>query len=121
MNPFDTSNVYTPITYEEMVKVKQEAAESEKKYRQAYKNFLITCLCEAGFAKKIVRHKKSGCEGILEIEERSYHRPYEIKFFPVKKNGGISLKAKFCGLTSDNRLVQDLTDLFELVEGTNAS
>ena len=121
MNPFDTSNVYTPTTYEEMVEVMQEAEESEKKYKQAYKNFLITCLCEAGFAKKIVRHKKSGCEGILEIKDRSYYRPYEIKFFPVKKNGGISLKSKFYGLTRDNRLVQDLTDLFELVEDTDAS
>lgn len=121
MSIFDVSNVYTPTTYNEMMEANKEAEESVKKYKQAYKNFLITCLCEAGFAKKIVRHKRLGCEGTLEIEEKSYFRPYEIKFFPLRKDQGVSLKSKFYGLTNDKTLVQELTEMFELVEDTNAS
>lgn len=115
------NETYAVVSYEEMKEASRQAEESAKKYKQAYKNFLITCLCEAGFAKKIVRHKKTGCEGVLEIEEKSYWRPYEIKFFPVKKDGGISLKSKFYGLTNDNSLVHDLTEMFELVGDKNES
>ena len=115
------NETYSVVSYEEMMEARKQSEESAKKYKQAYKNFLITCLCEAGFAKKIVRHKKYGWEGILEITEKTYWRPYEIKFFPLKKNGGISAKSKFYGLVNDETFVRDLTDIFELVEGNNAS
>ena len=112
---------YAVVSYEEMRDAKIEAEQSAKKYKQAYKNFLITCLCEVGFAKKRVRHKRSGCEGILTVEEKSYFAPYEIKFYPVKKDGGISLKPKYHGYYHDNSLVEELKENFELVGDENAS
>lgn len=115
------NETYSVVSYEEMKEANKEAEESAKKYRQAYKNFLITCLCESGFAKKLVRHKKLNIVGILDITEKTYWRPYEIKFFPVKKNGGISAKPKYYGLVHDERFVQDLTEIFELVGDDYAS
>lgn len=115
------NETYSVVSYEEMKEARRQAEESSKKYKQAYKNFLITCLCEAGFAKKIVRHKKLNITGVLEITDKTYWRPYEVKFFPVKKDGGISAKSKYYGLVNDESYVKDLTEIFELVGDENAS
>lgn len=115
------NETYAVVSYEEMMEARIQAEESAKKYTQAYKNFLITCLCEAGFAKKIVRFKKLNILGVLDIESKSYWRPYEIKFFPLKKSGGVSAKSKFYGLIRDESLVEDLTEKFELAGDENAS
>lgn len=115
------NETYAVTSYEEVLEARKEVETYSKKYRQAYKNFLITCLCKAGFAKKRVRHKKLNIIGVLEVGEKSYWSPYEIKFFPVRKDGGISLKAKYYGYTHEDRMVEDLTEIFEIVGDDSAS
>lgn len=112
---------YTVTSYEDMKEVKEQYNEALSRYKQSYKNFLITCLCEVGFAKKKVREKRTGSVGFLEVREKSYFTPYEIKFYPLKKNGETSLNSKYFGYLQNERLAQDLTDLFELVGDENES
>ena len=111
---------YAVTSYDEMFEAKRQAEESVRKYKQAYKNFLITCLCKAGFAKKRVRFKKLNLEGVLQVEEKSYFSPYEIKFYPVKKDGGLSQKSRYHGNYHDEGLVAELTENFEVVGDENA-
>lgn len=118
MNPFDTSNVYTPTTYEEVKEAKQKAEEAVKDSNRKYKDYLITCLCTTGLVNVIVRVKESDTRGILIVEENNSSAlyPYEVKFYPIRKDGGVSLKSKYVAgfwgwIIKD--LLKMLTDTFE--------
>ena len=121
----DISNIYTPTTYEDMMELRKQSEESKRKFKQSYKDFLITCLCKAGFAKKIVRIKGTDTTGVLEVEENSYStlRPFEIKFYHTTKSGRLSKIPKyvpsFRSFPDENR-VQNLLDAFELAGDENA-
>ena len=109
------NETYEVVSFEEMRESQIAVEQANNEYKRLYKNFLITCLCKSGFAKKKVRHKKTGIVGVLVVESRTYYRPYEIKFYPIRKDGMVSLKAKYHGCYSDKTLVEELKWNFELV------
>ena len=114
------TETYTVTSYEEMMEARNEAEESAKKYKQAYKNYLITCLCKAGFADKKVKRKRTGVIGFLKVAECSFFHAHEIKFYPLTKDGNISKVAKYHGYYHEDRLVEELVANFELVGDENA-
>lgn len=115
------TETYAVVSYEEMMASKQNLRVVEENFRTTYKNFLVTCLCEMGFWNKRVRFKKTGVEGLLLINERTYYKPYEIKFYPFIKNGNISKSPRYFLYCSDESIIKDLTEAFELVGDENAS
>lgn len=121
------TETYAIVSYEEVAEAQHKAEEAKKEFLWKHKNFLITCLCKVGFADKRVRVKKTGDMGVLRVEEYnslSFLHPYELRFYPIKKNGEISLKSRYVnGFFSfrEKDTIQQLLDIFELVEDTNES
>lgn len=121
---------YPVVTLEEVQEARQKRDNSIDDFRNKYYGYLMTCLCEAGFvdSHKVhkVRAKSCGTIGILRIESEQYSNlyPYGIKFYPIKKDGKVSLKSKyitqFYGWRIEN-LLEDLLEAFELVGDDNAS
>ena len=117
---------YAVTSYEEMVEARQKAEEAKKQFHWRHKDYLITCLCEVGFAKSAVRVKHTGDTGVLVVEEKGFlsTQPYEIKFYPFKKNGDLSLKPRYVGRFNqfhEKDMIQELLNCFEKVEESNAS
>lgn len=120
------TETYAVTSYEEMEEARLRANGAIIEFRLRHKNFLITCLCEVGFANKTVRVKKTGDTGVLTVEEKGYTSfyPYEIKFYPFKKNGDISLKSRYLSQFNQmhgDTMIQELLNCFELVGDENAS
>ena len=121
--------IYSVVSYREMMETRERTNRALQENNRKYKNFLITCLCEAGFENsKKVRIKTTGAVGVLEVEDKQYlyggfPRPYEIKFYPETKSGEISKKSRYIPLSQyrEEDLVKQLTNLFELVGDENAS
>ena len=121
-----TNETYAVTSYEEMIEAKQKAEEAKKQYYWRHKDYLITCLCNVGFAKSKVRVKKTDDIGVLVVEEKHFMsiQPYEIKFYPFKKNGDLSLKSKYVANFNqffDRDITQELLNCFEKVEDSNES
>lgn len=120
------AETYAVTTLEEVLEAKLNRENAIKDYRIKVKNYLITCLCDTKFSNVRVRVKKTGDVGELRVVENrdSPIYPYEVKFFPVKKDGNISLKSKYIPnlygwhLTKTDKMLQDI---FEIVGDTNAS
>ena len=117
---------YAKTTVEEVLRARVERDEAKKRYNNKYKDYLITCLCNVGFANKDVIAVPLHSKGVLRVEECSYStlHPYKINFYPYKKDGGISAKSK--GVP--HFWVSDLSDLcnvlkhsFQLAGDENAS
>lgn len=122
------AETYAVTTLEEVLEAKLNRENAIKDYRIKVKNYLITCLCDTKFSNVRVRVKKTGDVGELRVVENYGSAltlyPYELKFFPVKKDGNISLKSKNVPnlygwhLTKTDKMLQDI---FEIVGDTNAS
>ena len=123
------SETYAVVSYEEMMESRQRADNFTKEANKKYENFLITCLCEVGFANKTVREKRTGNLGVLEVVNKGYlygifPRPCEIKFYPITKRGIPSVKSQYVSGFSSYRediMVQQLLNCFELVGDENES
>ena len=115
------TETYAVVSLEEMKEARVKASESNEEYSNKYKNFLITCLCEAGLANKIVRIKSSERNtGVLKVEESRHNpnRPYEIKYHPVNKDGSVSKHSRYvhgCNLVRESTLISELKNAFEVV------
>ena len=116
--------IYAVTSYEDLEIAKTAKEAADKYFHNTYKNYLITCLCNAGLAKKKVRVIKTGDVGVLEIEKGSYYNDvYEIKFYPIRKDGGVSLKSKYVNGLSTWKVENYptlLPTLFEIVGDENA-
>ena len=117
---------YAVTSYEEMIEAKQKAEEAKKQFHWRHKDYLITCLCNVGFAKSKVRVKKTGDIGVLVVEEKGYlsTHPYEIKFYPFTKSGDLSKKSRYVAQFNqmhEKDIIRELQNCFEKVEDSNAS
>lgn len=116
---------YAVTTFEEVEEAKIKRENSVKDFRSKYENYLMTCLCNAGLAHNKVRVKKNGDIGVLRVEENrgSISYPYEIKFYPLKKDGEVSLKSRYVSEFwgwKIKSLVEELQKTFEPVGDDNA-
>ena len=91
------AETYAVTSYKEVLEAKKKKDKANFDFLWKYKNYLITCLCNAGLVKVIVRNKNTNDKGVPRVEENkgSLLYPYEIKFYPIRKDGGVSLKAKY--------------------------
>lgn len=122
------NETYTVTSLEEIVEAHDNLKKANKDYKNKLKDYLLTCLCDAGIAKVKVRAKKENVVGYVEVIENSYSLlyPYKLAFFPIKKNGEKSLKHKYvtglvCLLSEHENLTEKLISLFEVVGDNNAS
>lgn len=115
----------TPVTtFEELEKYEQEREEAIVDYHFKYIDYLRSCLRITGLTSK-VRVKETKDVGVLRIEENrgSIAFPFEIKFYPIKKNGEVSLKSRYVNKFLSWRikeLVSELQKAFEPVGDNNA-
>ena len=84
---------YSVTSYEELVIAKTNKEVADKHFHKTLENYLITCVCNAGLANKKVRVKKTGVTGVLRVEKGNFH--HEIKFYPFRKDGAVSLKSQY--------------------------
>ena len=119
-------DTYRLVTYDEVEEAKKRKEEAVRDYNSKHKDYLFTCLRNAGFIGVRVRVKETKVVGVLRVEENhgSLLYPYEIKFYPVKKDGNISLNSrsvpKFWGWHLKT-MAESLRDLFEIAGDDNAS
>lgn len=117
---------YRLVTYDEVEEAKKRKEEAVRNYTSKHKDYLFTCLCNAGFLGVRVRAKETKVVGVLRVAENhgSLLYPYEIKFYPVKKDGNISLNSrgvpKFWGWQLKT-MPEMLRELFEIAGDDNAS
>lgn len=109
------------MTFNDVKEAKQKYEDSKKEYHIAVYDFLTQCLVDAGMSNKTVRVKKDGKKGVLRVEEGSYGRPFEIKFYPLKKDGGVSQMSRgvydlYSSHLFSDKAVAHLKSLFEVVE-----
>lgn len=120
------TETYAVVSYEELEEAKRNHIEARKEFFQKHENFLITCLCNAGFANKKVRVKQTGVVGVLRVENSSfgsYSYPYEIKFYPLKKNGETRMYSMCVAQFNpfrEQEIHQQLLNAFELVGDESA-
>ena len=120
------AETYAVTTIEEVEEARQKKINAEKDFHIKYKNYLWTCLCDVDMANTKVRLKNTDIVGVLRVEKDvgSLTYPYDIKFFPLKKNGEVSLKSKYVPrlfIIQDRYKREVLRELFEIVGDTNAS
>ena len=117
---------YRLVTYDEVEEAKKRKEEAVRSYTSKHKDYLFTCLRNAGFLGVRVRAKETKVVGVLRVAENhgSLLYPYEIKFYPVKKDGNISLNSrgvpKFWGWQLKT-MPEMLIELFEIAGDDNAS
>ena len=84
------------ITYEEMNKARSDFEDARRDYNLKYHDFLKGCIERAGFTNKLVQLKDSTIQGVFKVDnESSTRQPYAIKFFPLTKNGDVSMRSKY--------------------------
>lgn len=108
------------VTYEEMSKAREEYNEARSAFKQKYFEFLTSVLREAGVFHKLVKIKGRDLVGQFQVSEDPYDRtPWSIKFYPLTKNGEISLRSKYINFYSwnENILVENLKKVVEEVVG----
>lgn len=117
---------YEVVSLKELKKAEQKMTEVVRDYHNKHRNYLLTCLCETGLANAIVRVKQTGDIGVLRVKENCGSKicPYIVRFYPVRKDGNISLNHRyvpnfFTWLTED--MTKLLKDTFEIVGDDSAS
>ena len=107
------------ITYDEMNTARADFEDARITFTQKYHDFLKGCLENAGVLNKIVQLKGSTIRGQFKIaSDISSRQPWEIKFYPLTKNGEVSLRSKY--LTrfypwKEDTLTEQLINLAEVV------
>lgn len=112
------------MTYNDVKVAENNMMVARRKYHEAVYDFLNQSLTEAGFAGKTVIVKETGEKGFLQVSESGIggiFTPFEIKFYPLKKDGNVSQVARrIHGLYSFNilsdRCVKHLQSVFEVAE-----
>ena len=117
------AETYTVVSFEELEQAKKDRDMVIAEYGLKHKNYLLTCLSESGLDNARVRVKKTGVNGRLIVKENhgSLLYPYEIKFYPIKKDGSVSLIPKFVPNFygwSSKTMRKMLNEVFEIEEGT---
>ena len=79
--------------YEDLVKALENRQRANREFQSIYISYLNGVLIQLGFKDQVVREICSGSLGVLKIEA-SYSplHPYEIKFFPLRRDGEISAR-----------------------------
>lgn len=122
------TKTYTVVSEQELREAKDKMDVGLRNFNNLYEGYLTTCICNAGFADKLVRNKKTGAVGKLSIEYKGfshleYPYPSEIKFYPLKKNGEASRKAQYVYLSPYSTrcsLTEQLLKNFEIAGDSNA-
>lgn len=110
------------MTFNDVKEAKQKYEDSKKEYHVAVYDFLAQCLVDAGMSNKTVRVKKDGKKGVLRVESTDgWFSPFSIKFYPLKKDGGISQMSRgvsdlYSSSVLSDKGVSVLKSLFEVVE-----
>lgn len=107
------------VTYEEMNQARRDFEDARIEFSKKYYDFLSTCIENAGFKNKLVQLKETDIRGVFKVDsESSTRQPWAIKFFPLTKNGDVSMKSKylhnFCSW-HENTLTEQLLNLAEVV------
>lgn len=82
-------------TYEELAKSLEVRNKAIEEYKTNFFNYLAYCRNKAGFTDVLLRNKHNGKIGKLAIVGTGTHTmyPYEFRFYPLKKNGEVSLNS----------------------------
>ena len=120
------TETYAVVSFEELKLAHDMRDKCILDFNCKYRNYLLTCLCNAGFSNVKVRAKKENITGFIEVtlNNGSSYYPYKLRFYPVKKNGEKSLKHTYiAGLLPfyGEDLTEKLLSLFELAGEDNAS
>lgn len=107
------------ITYEEMNKARSDFEDARREFNLKYLDFLKGCIENAGFTNKLVQLKDSTIRGIFKVDsDSSLRRPFTIKFFPLTKNGDVSMRSKYLPRFyswEEDTLTEQLISLAEVV------
>ena len=107
------------ITYEEMIDARSDFEGARMTFYQKYHDFLKGCIEKAGFTNKLVQLKDSTIRGQFKIAQNiSTRQPWEIKFYPLTKNGEVSMRSKYLPRFyswQENTLTEQLISLAEVV------
>ena len=114
------NKTYVITSAEEVEEARANKDKAVSEFRNKYRNYLLTCLCDSGFANVKVRAKKENIIGFIEVDSNSgsSYCPYKLHFYPIKKNGEKSLKHTYIvGLLTSygEDLTGKLLSLFEIV------
>ena len=109
------------MTFNDVKEAEQKYKDAKREYSLSVYDFLAQCLVDAGMSNKTVRVKKDGKIGVLRVEESSYGCPFEIKFYPLKKDGGVSQMSRgvydlYISHLFSEKAVAHLKAVFEVVE-----
>lgn len=116
-----TPNDFELTSYEEVEKARQGKVKACKNYASKVKDYLLTCLHNAGIKHNtIVRYKVTGGKGVLRVVEAGFitsEYTHEIKFYPFTKSGNISSKSSYIYDIKYNygSISKALSDNFEVV------
>ena len=107
------------ITYDEMNKARSDFEDARREYNSKYYDFLKGCIKKAGFTNKLVQLKDSNIRGVFKVDsDSSLRQPWAIKFFPLTKNGDVSMRSKYLPRFyswKEDTLTEQLISLAEVV------
>ena len=118
------STLVTPTTYDELLEAISQKEEATKNFKTKFYDYIYTCIREAGFINKWVKHKSTGVVGKLEIQQSGWSPlyPFELKFFAVTKKGVPSQRPTYVaelGYIKHKELLNILVNNFEVVGDIN--
>ena len=106
------------ITYDEMNTARRTFEDARIEYCHKYHDFLKGCVEKAGFTNKLVQLKDSTIRGVFKVCSDSSLQPWAIKFFPLTKNGDVSMRSKYLPRFyswKEDTLTEQLLNLAEVV------
>lgn len=85
------------ITYEQLHESRRVKEEAEEKYKKDYFCYACQCIQDAGFDDvDVCSIANPSLRGRLCVVATGYdYSPYEIKFFPLRKDGVLSKKSTY--------------------------
>lgn len=90
-----SDTIYSVTTYEELEECKERKNQAIEAHQKAMKNYLLTCIDKAGMYNK-VKIKNTDVVGVLKVvTTANLMYPYEIKFYPLKKDGEVSQNSRY--------------------------
>ena len=111
------------VTYSELLLSQTRKENAIRDYKRNFYNYLFTCLVEAGYVGKLVRVKSIDKIGVLRVEFQGYSaiNPYKITFYPLRKDGGVSMRSTYVPLVNYKieEVPKQLKELFEVVGDFN--
>lgn len=107
------------VTFEEMNQARDKYRVARQEFSLQYLRYLTTVLENAEVLDKLVKIKGKDLTGQFKVADtNSSSQPWEIKFYPLTKNGEISLRSKYLnGFYSwkEDTLVEQLKNIAEVV------